>query len=71
MINFIRFLGVNAVCNMEKYGTKGLFYTTGVIVCYTAVFYVVTQRSFPCGEERCVTTLKTAVWQTTGVTERS
>ena len=31
------------------------------LVCYTAVFSVVTQR---CGEERCVTTLKTAVWET-------
>ena len=33
------------------------------LVCYTAVFSVVTQRSFPLtsGEERCVTTLKTAV----------
>ena len=30
-----------------------------ILVCYTAVFRVVTQRS--CGEERCVTTLKTAV----------
>ena len=30
------------------------------LVCYTAVFRVVTQRSSP-GEERCVTTLKTAV----------
>ena len=32
------------------------------LVCYTAVFSVVTQRSSPLsGEERCVTTLKTAV----------
>ena len=37
------------------------------VVCYTAVFSVVTQRSsslvvlFSCGEEHCVTTLKTAV----------
>ena len=35
------------------------------LVCYTAVFRVVTQRSSPLtavsGEERCVTTLKTAV----------
>ena len=33
---------------------------------HTAVFSVVTQRSSPLtsGEERCVTTLKTAVWQT-------
>ena len=32
----------------------------GVLVCYTAVFSVVTQRSSPLtGEERCVTTLKT------------
>ena len=30
------------------------------LVCYTAVFSVVTQRSSP-QEERCVTTLKTAV----------
>ena len=30
------------------------------LVCYTAVISVVTQRSSP-GEERCVTTLKTAV----------
>ena len=35
----------------------------GILVCYTAVFSVITQ----CGEERCVTTLKTAVWQTTGI----
>ena len=43
--------------------------TTGIlVVCYTAVFSVVTQRSSPLtavsGEERCVTTLKTAVYQT-------
>ena len=32
------------------------------LVCYTAVFSVVMQRSSPLsGEERCVTTLKTAV----------
>ena len=33
------------------------------VVCYTTVFSVVTQRSSPLtsGEERCVTTLKTAV----------
>ena len=31
-----------------------------LVVCYTAVFRVVTQRS-SCGEERRVTTLKTAV----------
>ena len=30
------------------------------VVCFTAVFSVVTQRSSS-GEERCVTTLKTAV----------
>ena len=36
------------------------------VVCYSAVFSVVTQRSSPLsGEERCVTTLKTAVRQTT------
>ena len=34
--------------------------------CYTAVFSVVTQRSSS-GEERCVTTLKTAVQQTSQV----
>ena len=34
-----------------------------LLVCYTAVFSVVTQCSSP--KERCVTTLKTAVWQTT------
>ena len=37
----------------------------GRLVCYTAVFSVVTQRSSPlntvCGEENCVTILKTAV----------
>ena len=42
----------------------------GPVVCYTAVFSVITQRSSPLtaaenrtvsGEERCVTTLKTAV----------
>ena len=39
----------------------------GPLVCYTAVFIVVTQRSSPLtaaavsGEERCVTTIKTAV----------
>ena len=33
-----------------------------ILVCYTAVFSVVTHRSFPHGgEERCVTILKTAV----------
>ena len=36
-----------------------------LLVCYTAVFSLVTQRSSPqtavCGEERCVATLKTAV----------
>ena len=32
------------------------------IVCYTAIFSVVTHRSSPLrGEERCVTQLKTAV----------
>ena len=36
--------------------------TTPLLVCYTAVFRVVTQRSSPlCGEERFVTTLKIAV----------
>ena len=34
--------------------------STRKLVCYTAVFSVVTQRSSS-GEERCVTTLKTAV----------
>ena len=34
--------------------------STGFLVCYTAVFRVVTQRSPP-GEEPCVTTLKMAV----------
>ena len=38
--------------------------STRKLVCYTAVFSVVTQRSSS-GEERCVTTLKTAVQQTT------
>ena len=38
--------------------------TPSTVVCYTAVFSVVTQRSFP-RRERCVTTLKTAVQQTT------
>ena len=33
------------------------------VVCYIAVFSVVTQRSSP--QKRCVTTLKTAVQQTT------
>ena len=37
----------------------------GRLVCYTAAFSVVTQRSSPlntvCGEENCVTILKTAV----------
>ena len=33
------------------------------LVCYTAVFSVVTERSSPPGEERCVTTLKTAPLQ--------
>ena len=38
-------------------------YAMHIVVCYTAVFSVVTQRSSPLtsGEERCVTTLKTAV----------
>ena len=36
---------------------KGLYN----IVCYTAVFSVVTQRFSPLREERCVTTPKTAV----------
>ena len=39
---------------------KGLYN----IVCNTAVFSVVTQRFSPLREERCVTTLKTAVYQT-------
>ena len=40
-----------------------LFYL--VLVSFAAVIRVVTQRSSPLsGEERCVTTLKTAVWQT-------
>ena len=38
------------------------------VVCYTAVFSVVTQRSW---EERCVTTLKTAVQQTMNGDEES
>ena len=37
-----------------------LLTATSPLVCYTAVFRVVTQRHV-CGEERCVTTLKTAV----------
>ena len=48
----------------EEYFIRG-WRSTRNIVCYTAVFSVVTQRSSPqtavCGEERCVTTLKTAV----------
>ena len=41
--------------------------TTCLLVWYTAVFSVVTQRSSTLlnVEERCVTTLKTAVYQTT------
>ena len=43
-----------------------------ILVCYTAVFSVVTQCSFPqSGEERCVTTLKTAVWQTTCICKQT
>ena len=41
-----------------------LLTATSPLVCYTAVFRVVTQRH-GCEEERCVTTLKTAVQQTT------
>ena len=42
------------------------------LVCYTAVFRVVTKRSSPqSGEERCVTTLKTAVWQTTCICKQT
>ena len=37
-----------------------------ILVCYTAVFGVITQRSSPL-EERCVTTLKTAALQTTEI----
>ena len=48
---------------------ESLFYfslqsASQLIVCYKAVFSIVTQRSCPLvvsGEERCVTTLKTAV----------
>ena len=39
------------------------FFFGANLVCYTAVFSVVTQRSSS-GEERCVTTLKMAVQQT-------
>ena len=46
-----------------------VFISHKYILCYTAVFSVVTQRSSPltavCGEERCVTTLITAAKETT------
>ena len=53
----------------EHWNRRNLAYVLACIavVCYTAVFSVVTQSSFPqtaavySGEERCVTTLKTAV----------
>ena len=67
------FLGPRTVRNCVKVGSSSLlaelyfwhaFYLVRVfrvanthVVCYTAVFSVVTQCSFP----RCVTTLKTAV----------
>ena len=44
---------------VEIYASRCLPTTTNKLVCYTAVFRVVTQRSVS-GEERCVTTLKTA-----------
>ena len=49
---------------MNYYGSEGFYFKTSgySLVCYTAVFSVDTQRSSPLsGEERCVTTLKTAV----------
>ena len=44
-------------------GEREQFLSPEPIVCYTAVISVVTQRSSPLtsGEERCVTTLITAV----------
>ena len=50
--------------NLEADNKHSIYYKTPIcIVCYTAFFSVVTQRSSPLvsGEERCVTTLKTAV----------
>ena len=44
----------------RSYGRKNL--AGGHIVCYTAVFSVVTQRSSTQREKRYVTTLKTAVY---------
>ena len=43
----------------KRTGSQRLFpmISKGFVVCYTAVFSVVTQ----CSKERCVTTLKTAV----------
>ena len=51
------------ICSVQKIQSRKS------VVCYTAVFGVVTQRSSPlgeggslrCGEGRCETTLKTAV----------
>ena len=43
---------------MNYYGSEGFYFKTSgySLVCYTAVFSVVTQRSSPLsGEERCVT----------------
>ena len=53
---------------VEIYASRCLPTTTKKLVCYTAVFTVVTQSSVS-GEERCLTTLKTAVQQTTNKLE--
>ena len=69
--------GVNASAKLTvqcKLTCYFFLHSKVAVVCYTAVFSVVTQRSSPqtaaenrttflslCGEERCVTTLKTAV----------
>ena len=59
--------GVNASAKLTvqcKLTCYFFLHSKVAVVCYTAVFRVVTQRSSPqtvCGEERCVTTLKTAV----------
>ena len=50
------FLGRSVPCKRMKRNVRRAIRT---LVCYTAVFSVVTQRSSPltCGEKRCVTTL--------------
>ena len=57
----------NLSVSREPYtcNTFPAFHSSGAVVSSQPVFRVFTQRSSPCGQERCVTTLKTAAKETT------